>query len=137
MFKKYDNEPQKDPMEQMSKSFNPNQMAGMLKNNITMAFSTMIQFAWVNFFFSGFILAKVPFPLTQQFKSNKISQACFRKESRFRPWTFITSLASACIFWFCSDWMVFKILFYPQKLRTPIYNKCRTPWARNRLTKAR
>jgi hypothetical protein len=40
-------------------------MAGMFKNNISMAFSTMIQLAWVNYFYSGFILAKVPFPLTQ------------------------------------------------------------------------
>jgi len=43
---------------------NNNMMVDMMKNNLSMAVSTMGQFAWVNFFFKGFILAKIPFPLT-------------------------------------------------------------------------
>ena len=48
---------------------NPSTMTDMLKNNLSMAVSTMLQFAWISFFFSGFVLAKVPFSLTQKFKS--------------------------------------------------------------------
>jgi hypothetical protein len=48
---------------------NPSMMTDMLKNNLSMAVSTMLQFAWISFFFSGFVLAKVPFSLTQKFKS--------------------------------------------------------------------
>jgi len=43
-------------------------MTGMLQNNLSMAVTTMGQYAWVSYFFSGFILAKVPFPVTQGFK---------------------------------------------------------------------
>jgi len=48
---------------------NPSAMTGMLQNNLSMAVSTMLQFAWISFFFSGFVLSKVPFPLTQKFRS--------------------------------------------------------------------
>ena len=48
---------------------NNNMLSDMLKNNLSMGLSTMLQFAWVSYFFSGFILAKVPFPLTQGFRS--------------------------------------------------------------------
>jgi len=43
-------------------------MTDMLKNNLSMTLSTMLNYAWVSYFFSGFILAKVPFPLTQKFR---------------------------------------------------------------------
>eukprot|EP00828_Plagiopyla_frontata_P039549 TRINITY_DN5205_c0_g1_i2.p2 TRINITY_DN5205_c0_g1~~TRINITY_DN5205_c0_g1_i2.p2 ORF type:complete len:200 (-),score=42.45 TRINITY_DN5205_c0_g1_i2:84-683(-) len=61
---------QKDqpPPDPMSMLMNTGMMGDMLKNNISMAVSTMFQFAWVSYFFSGFILAKVPFPLTQTFR---------------------------------------------------------------------
>ena len=49
-------------------SLNPAMMTGMLKNNLSMAVSTMGMFAWVTHYLSGFILAKVPFPLTQKFR---------------------------------------------------------------------
>jgi hypothetical protein len=45
-----------------------NMMTDMLKNNLSMTLSTMLNYAWVSYFFSGFILAKVPFPLTQKFR---------------------------------------------------------------------
>ena len=51
-------------MDQLTKSFNPNMMTGMLKNNVSMVLSSMIQLGWVNLFYKGFICAKVPFPLT-------------------------------------------------------------------------
>jgi len=48
---------------------NPAMMTDMLKGNLNMIVSTMLLFGWVSFFFSGFILAKVPFPLTQKFRT--------------------------------------------------------------------
>lgn len=47
----------------------PNAMTGMMKNNLGMMVPQMLTMAWVNFFFSGFVVAKVPFPLTQKFRS--------------------------------------------------------------------
>jgi len=49
-------------------SMNPAAMTDMLKNNLTMIVSSMGMFGWISYLFSGFILAKVPFPLTQKFK---------------------------------------------------------------------
>jgi hypothetical protein len=43
-------------------------MFSSMKGTIGMAATMMLQMAWVNYFFSGFILAKVPFPLTQKFR---------------------------------------------------------------------
>ena len=39
-----------------------------MKDTIGMGVAMMLQMAWVNYFFSGFILAKFPFPLTQKFR---------------------------------------------------------------------
>ena len=44
------------------------QMFGTMKGTIVMGVLMMLQMGWVNYFFSGFILAKVPFPLTQKFR---------------------------------------------------------------------
>ncbi|CAG8514241.1 12903_t:CDS:2 [Ambispora gerdemannii] len=43
-------------------------MEGM-KKNMAMIIPQTIIMAWVNFFFSGFVLIKLPFPLTLRFKS--------------------------------------------------------------------
>lgn len=43
-------------------------MFSSMKGTIGMAVTMMLQMAWVNYFFSGFILAKMPFPLTQKFR---------------------------------------------------------------------
>jgi len=49
-------------------AMNPTAIIDMLKNNVVMLVSSMGMFGWVSWLFSGFILAKVPFPLTQKFK---------------------------------------------------------------------
>ncbi|EGR26945.1 protein pob, putative [Ichthyophthirius multifiliis] len=58
---------QVNPMQQMAQ-MNPNNMTAMLKNNLSMGLSTFLLYTWVNQLFSGFILARVPFPLTQKFR---------------------------------------------------------------------
>lgn len=41
-----------------------------MKNQLAMVFFQMGQMAWVRYFYAGFIVGKVPFPLTQGFKGN-------------------------------------------------------------------
>ncbi|KAK9479766.1 integral membrane protein DUF106-domain-containing protein [Lipomyces japonicus] len=45
------------------------QMMNMLKGNMVMIVPQTLLMSWINFFFSGFILMKLPFPLTVRFKS--------------------------------------------------------------------
>ncbi|CAI5960458.1 unnamed protein product [Closterium sp. NIES-65] len=47
----------------------PNVAMDMMKKNLSMIIPQSLTFAWVNFFFSGFVAAKVPFPLTQKFRA--------------------------------------------------------------------
>ncbi|KAJ3678371.1 hypothetical protein LUZ60_002174 [Juncus effusus] len=47
----------------------PNMAMDMMKKNLSMIIPQTLTFAWVNFFFSGFVAAKLPFPLTQRFRS--------------------------------------------------------------------
>ena len=47
---------------------NPNQMMGMMKNNMSFMIPNMLKMAWISNFLSGFVLVKVPFPLTLRFK---------------------------------------------------------------------
>lgn len=49
-------------------AMNPNQMGKMLQNNLLMTATQIGQYSLVNYFFSGFIIGKVPFPLTQKFR---------------------------------------------------------------------
>lgn len=65
---KYQESKPKDAVSGMM-SMNNNMLTDMLKNNLSMGVAMMLQFAWVSYFFSGFILAKVPFPLTQKFRA--------------------------------------------------------------------
>eukprot|EP00004_Rigifila_ramosa_P017350 TRINITY_DN4211_c0_g1_i1.p1 TRINITY_DN4211_c0_g1~~TRINITY_DN4211_c0_g1_i1.p1 ORF type:complete len:142 (-),score=34.88 TRINITY_DN4211_c0_g1_i1:55-480(-) len=44
-------------------------MSGMLKKNFLMVISQAGMGAWVSYFFAGFVLAKLPFPLTPRFKA--------------------------------------------------------------------
>ncbi|KAJ8479000.1 hypothetical protein OPV22_022727 [Ensete ventricosum] len=46
----------------------PNLAMDMMKKNLSMIIPQTLTFAWVNFFFSGFVAAKIPFPLTQRFR---------------------------------------------------------------------
>ncbi|XP_042388467.1 ER membrane protein complex subunit 3-like isoform X3 [Zingiber officinale] len=46
----------------------PNMAMDMMKKNISMIVPQTLTFTWVNFFFSGFVAAKIPFPLTQRFR---------------------------------------------------------------------
>lgn len=48
---------------------NPMQMVEMMKANATYMFQNMFMITWITTFFSGFVLVKVPFPLTMRFKS--------------------------------------------------------------------
>ena len=59
-----------DAMDQMMQNpmMNPNMMGDMLKNNLFMAITTPLQYGMISYFFSGFIIGKVPFPLTQKFR---------------------------------------------------------------------
>ena len=54
------------PQQQMLSD--PSAMSNMMKNNLGAMVPQMLTMAWVNFFFSGFIVARVPFPLTQRFR---------------------------------------------------------------------
>ncbi|KAG0583355.1 hypothetical protein M758_3G131400 [Ceratodon purpureus] len=47
----------------------PTMAMDMMKKNLSMIIPQTLTFAWVNFFFSGFVAAKIPFPLTQRFRS--------------------------------------------------------------------
>ncbi|KAL6562302.1 hypothetical protein OROGR_003309 [Orobanche gracilis] len=46
----------------------PNMAMDMMKKNLSMIIPQTLTYAWVNFFFSGFVAAKIPFPLTQRFR---------------------------------------------------------------------
>eukprot|EP00474_Spongospora_subterranea_P002112 CRZ02570.1 hypothetical protein [Spongospora subterranea] len=43
-------------------------MLNMMKQNFANVIPNMLSMAWISYFFSGFILVKLPFPLTQSFK---------------------------------------------------------------------
>lgn len=45
-----------------------NSMMEGLTGNMVMMFTMMPTMAWISYFFAGFILAKVPFSLTQKFR---------------------------------------------------------------------
>jgi len=47
----------------------PFAMVGMMKQNMAMIIPNMLLMAWVSYFFSGFVLVKLPFGSTDRFKS--------------------------------------------------------------------
>lgn len=53
---------------QNSPMSNPEGMMGMLKSNLFMAVLFPLQYGIISYFFSGMLIGKVAFPLTQQFR---------------------------------------------------------------------
>eukprot|EP01095_Lingulamoeba_sp_RSL-Kostka_P011035 TRINITY_DN409_c0_g1_i1.p1 TRINITY_DN409_c0_g1~~TRINITY_DN409_c0_g1_i1.p1 ORF type:complete len:245 (+),score=62.30 TRINITY_DN409_c0_g1_i1:117-851(+) len=53
----------------MSALMDPYNMKEMVKKNMAFAVSQMLLLGWVNHFFSGFLIVKLPFPLTLAFKT--------------------------------------------------------------------
>jgi hypothetical protein len=47
----------------------PSNMVNMMKQNMSMMLPNVVMMGWISYFFSGFVLAKVPFTLTERFKS--------------------------------------------------------------------
>jgi len=60
---------QKDPMAQLANGPDPMMAMGMLKNQMVFVVLQGALAYWVSHLFSGFLVAKTPFPLTFQFKS--------------------------------------------------------------------
>jgi len=58
----------KDPMEALQGGSDPMAMMGMMKGQMVFMVSQGLLAYWVSHLFSGFLVAKTPFPLTFQFK---------------------------------------------------------------------
>merc|ERR1712087_378564 len=52
----------------MSMMQDPNQMMNMMQGSFAMMVPQMVMMGIVNYFFSGFVLGKLPFPITPSFK---------------------------------------------------------------------
>ncbi|KAK9463019.1 integral membrane protein DUF106-domain-containing protein [Lipomyces oligophaga] len=59
----------KQPPNPLSDPGGMDQMMTMVKGNMVMIIPQTLLMSWINFFFSGFIVMKLPFPLTIRFKS--------------------------------------------------------------------
>ena len=47
----------------------PNMMTDMMKKNMVMFVPNVVMLPWLSYFFSGFVIAKFPFPLTSRFRT--------------------------------------------------------------------
>jgi len=68
-FREKSKEEKKDEPPPASPMQDPSMMVGMLKQNVAMIVPNMLMMGWVSYFFSGFVLVKLPFPLTDSFRS--------------------------------------------------------------------
>merc|ERR1711865_93010 len=59
---------EKNPMDAMQMMNDPSMFMDMMKKNMVMVVPQMAMMGWVSYFFSGFIVGKLPFPLTDRFK---------------------------------------------------------------------
>merc|ERR1711939_104168 len=58
----------KNPMDAMAQMQDPNMMQNMMKQNMVMIIPQVAMMGWVSYFFAGFLVGKIPFPLTERFK---------------------------------------------------------------------
>lgn len=56
------------PSMQEAMATDPSMMADMLKKNLTGLVPQLVMGVWVNFFFSGFVMGKIPFGLSPRFR---------------------------------------------------------------------
>lgn len=73
----------KDPMEALSAGSDPMAATGMMKGQMVFMVSQGLLAYWVSHLFSGFLVAKTPFPLTFQFKAGPGGQMRKRTASLF------------------------------------------------------
>merc|ERR1719272_1278412 len=59
---------EKNPADALQMMNDPSMFMDMMKKNMVMVVPQMAMMGWVSYFFSGFIVGKLPFPLTDRFK---------------------------------------------------------------------
>jgi hypothetical protein len=71
IFKEKENPSSQDPFVMMTQNnpmMDPNKVMEMMKGNMAMIIPQLFLMFWINHFFSGFVLVKLPFPLMLSFK---------------------------------------------------------------------
>ncbi|KAI5459824.1 integral membrane protein DUF106-domain-containing protein [Mariannaea sp. PMI_226] len=71
-------------------------MMGMMKNNMAMIIPNTLIMSWINAFFSGYVIMKLPFPITIKFKS--MLQAGVQTKEMDPRWMSSISWYFLCIF---------------------------------------
>ncbi|KEZ40000.1 hypothetical protein SAPIO_CDS8984 [Scedosporium apiospermum] len=71
-------------------------MMGMMKNNMAMIIPNTLIMSWINAFFSGYVITKLPFPITIKFKS--MLQAGVATKDMDPRWMSSISWYFLCIF---------------------------------------
>jgi len=71
-------------------------MMGGMKKQMVMFIPQSVLMAWINYFFTGFILIKLPFPLTPKFKA--MLQARIETQDMDVTWVSSLSLYFLCLF---------------------------------------
>ncbi|KAL6851274.1 hypothetical protein ACO1O0_008402 [Amphichorda felina] len=92
-------EPEKKGQPPANPMTDPSQMdgmMGMMKNNMAMIIPNTLIMSWINAFFSGYVIMKLPFPLTIKFKS--MLQAGVQTKEMDPRWMSSISWYFLCIF---------------------------------------